>query len=210
MKKKASVKIERAWFEILQAVDAVERNAVMFNITEYLYTGHISDPNTYQSQDIILNMIKRGDKKRKDISDKRRKAGLKSARTRWGNSAVEKPKKEEAPKPQQPQPQQAAEKPSDMVEDKQIQTLLDSSMWIETLAMKFKITTEQVKEYIKHFAIDSNCRGATHNSERELKNHITNWISYQQQLNNNGYNKQDKRRGTEPTATSWEDYEGHF
>ena len=207
MKKKNSVKIERAWMKILQGLDPAKRANILYNITEYLFCGQITDKITYPEQDIILRMIKGEEIHKQRVSAKRKEAGRMGAQKRWGTET-----KAEVPQPQ-PTPQPTPEKPADMICDKQVQTLLDSSMWLETLAMKFKITTEQVKEYIKRFAIDSNCRGATHNNERELKNHVTNWISIQEQrktTNNDGRTDKDKRRGFGVTATSWEDYKGAF
>lgn len=201
--KKNSVKIERAWMKILQGLDPAKRANILYNITEYLFCGQITDKITYPEQDIILRMIKGEEIHKQRVSAKRKEAGRMGAQKRWGTET----------KAEVPQPQPIPEKPADIICDKQVQTLLDSSLWLETLAMKFKITTEQVKEYIKRFAIDSNCRGATHNSERELKNHVTNWISIQEQrktTNNDGRTDKDKRRGFGVTATSWEDYQGAF
>lgn len=203
--KKNSVKIERAWMKILQGLDPAKRANILYNITEYLFCGQITDKITYPEQDIILRMIKGEEIHKQRVSAKRKEAGRMGAQKRWGT--------ETKAEVSQPQPQPIPEKPADIICDKQVQTLLESSLWLETLAMKFKITTEQVKEYIKRFAIDSNCRGATHNSERELKNHVTNWISIQEQrktTNNDGRTDKDKRRGFGVTATSWEDYKGAF
>lgn len=215
--KKNSVKIERAWMKILQGLDPAKRANILYNITEYLFCGQITDKITYPEQDIILRMIKGEEIHKQRVSAKRKEAGRMGAQKRWGTETkAEVSQPQPQPTPQsiaQPTSQPIPEKPADIICDKQVQTLLDSSMWLETLAMKFKITTEQVKEYIKRFAIDSNCRGATHNSERELKNHVTNWISIQEQIkttNNDGRTDKDKRRGFGVTATSWEDYKGAF
>lgn len=227
---KNSVKIERQWMKILQGVPAEERAVILYNITEYLFCGEISDKKEYAAQTIILNMIAAENVHKQRVSAKRKEAGLKGAQKRWGEEktkAVKTAKVAKTAKPViQAEPQGSCQtlfdnskaresKPEDIIDNKTIETLQSSSIWLEQLAMKFKITTEEIKGYIKEFALDSNCRGATHNSERELKNHFVNWLQIRlkikKQENGNiqqGHN--DKRRGTEITATSWEDYEGAF
>lgn len=219
---KNSVKIERQWMKILQGVPAEERAVILYNITEYLFCGEISDKKEYAAQTIILNMIAAENAHKQRVSAKRKEAGMKGAQKRWGKEQAKAVKT--ANPVVQAEPQDSCQtlfdnsnaresKPEDIIDNKTIETLQSSSIWLEQLAMKFKITTEQVKEYIKRFAIDSNCRGATHNSERELKNHVTNWISIQEQrktTNNDGRTDKDKRRGFGVTATSWEDYKGAF
>lgn len=225
--KKNSVKIERAWMKILQGVPAEERAVILYNITEYLFCGEISDKKEYAAQTIILNMIAAENAHKQRVSAKRKEAGMKGAQKRWGKEqakAVKTAKVAKTAKPVvQAEPQGSCQtlfdnsnaresKPEDIIDNKTIETLQSSSIWLEQLAMKFKITTEEIKGYIKEFALDSNCRGATHNSERELKNHFVNWLQIRLKKENGniqqGHN--DKRRGTEITATSWEDYEGAF
>lgn len=227
---KNSVKIERQWMKILQGVPAEERAVILYNITEYLFCGEISDKKEYAAQTIILNMIAAENAHKQRVSAKRKEAGMKGAQKRWGKEqakAVKTAKVAKSAKPVvQAEPQGSCQtlfdnskarenKPEDIINNKTIETLQSSSIWLEQLAMKFKITIEEIKGYIKEFALDSNCRGATHNSERELKNHLVNWLQIRlkikKQENGNiqqGHN--DKRRGTEITATSWEDYEGAF
>lgn len=227
---KNSVKIERQWMKILQGVPAEERAVILYNITEYLFCGEISDKKEYAAQTIILNMIAAENAHKQRVSAKRKEAGMKGAQKRWGKEqakAVKTAKVAKSAKPVvQAKPQGSCQtlfdnskarenKPEDIINNKTIETLQSSSIWLEQLAMKFKITIEEIKGYIKEFALDSNCRGATHNSERELKNHLVNWLQIRlkikKQENGNiqqGHN--DKRRGTEITATSWEDYEGAF
>lgn len=216
--------------KILQGVPAEERAVILYNITEYLFCGEISDKKEYAAQTIILNMIAAENAHKQRVSAKRKEAGMKGAQKRWGKEqakAVKTAKVAKTAKPVvQAEPQGSCQtlfdnsnarenKPEDIIDNKTIETLQSSSIWLEQLAMKFKITTEEIKGYIKEFALDSNCRGATHNSERELKNHFVNWLQIRlkikKQENGNiqqGHN--DKRRGTEITATSWEDYEGAF
>lgn len=227
---KNSVKIERQWMKILQGVPAEERAVILYNITEYLFCGEISDKKEYAAQTIILNMIAAENAHKQRVSAKRKEAGMKGAQKRWGKEqakAVKTAKVAKSAKPVvQAEPQGSCQtlfdnskarenKPEDIINNKTIETLQSSSIWLEQLAMKFKITIEEIKGYITEFALDSNCRGATHNSERELKNHLVNWLQIRlkikKQENGNiqqGHN--DKRRGTEITATSWEDYEGAF
>lgn len=216
--------------KILQGVPAEERAVILYNITEYLFCGEISDKKEYAAQTIILNMIAAENAHKQRVSAKRKEAGMKGAQKRWGKEqakAVKTAKVAKSAKPVvQAEPQGSCQtlfdnskarenKPEDIINNKTIETLQSSSIWLEQLAMKFKITIEEIKGYIKEFALDSNCRGATHNSERELKNHLVNWLQIRlkikKQENGNiqqGHN--DKRRGTEITATSWEDYEGAF
>lgn len=220
---KNSVKIERQWIKILQGVPAEERAVILYNITEYLFCGEISDKKEYAAQTIILNMIAAENAHKQRVSAKRKEAGMKGAQKRWGK---EQAKTVKPTKPlEQAEPQGSCQtlfdnsnaresKPEDIIDNKTIETLQSSSIWLEQLAMKFKITTEDIKGYIKEFALDSNCRGATHNSERELKNHFVNWLQIRLKIKKENGNIQqghnDKRRGTEITATSWEDYEGAF
>lgn len=220
---KNSVKIERQWMKILQGVPAEERAVILYNITEYLFCGEISDKKEYAAQTIILNMIAAENAHKQRVSAKRKEAGMKGAQKRWGKEQAKAVKT--ANPVVQAEPQGSCQtlfdnsnaresKPEDIIDNKTIETLQSSSMWLEQLAMKFKITTEEIKGYIKEFALDSNCRGATHNSERELKNHFVNWLQIRLKIKKENGNIQqghnDKRRGTEITATSWEDYEGAF
>lgn len=226
---KNSVKIERQWMKILQGIPAEERAVILYNITEYLFCGEISDKKEYAAQTIILNMIAAENAHKQRVSAKRKEAGMKGAQKRWGKEqakAVKTAKVAKTAKPVvQAEPQGSCQtlfdnsnaresKPEDIIDNKTIETLQSSSIWLEQLAMKFKITTEEIKGYIKEFALDSNCRGATHNSERELKNHFVNWLQIRLKIKKENGNIQqghnDKRRGTEITATSWEDYEGAF
>lgn len=226
---KNSVKIERQWMKILQGVPAEERAVILYNITEYLFCGEISDKKEYAAQTIILNMIAAENAHKQRVSAKRKEAGMKGAQKRWGKEqakAVKTAKVAKTAKPVvQAEPQGSCQtlfdnsnaresKPEDIIDNKTIETLQSSSIWLEQLAMKFKITTEEIKGYIKEFALDSNCRGATHNSERELKNHFVNWLQIRLKIKKENGNIQqghnDKRRGTEITATSWEDYKGAF
>lgn len=227
---KNSVKIERQWMKILQGVPAEERAVILYNITEYLFCGEISDKKEYAAQTIILNMIAAENAHKQRVSAKRKEAGMKGAQKRWGKEqakAVKTAKVAKTAKPVvQAEPQGSCQtlfdnsnaresKPEDIINNKTIETLQSSSIWLEQLAMKFKITIEEIKGYITEFALDSNCRGATHNSERELKNHLVNWLQIRlkikkQENGNIQQGHKDKRRGTEITATSWEDYEGAF
>lgn len=220
---KNSVKIERQWMKILQGVPAEERAVILYNITEYLFCGEISDKKEYAAQTIILNMIAAENAHKQRVSAKRKEAGMKGAQKRWGKEQAKAVKTANAVVQAEPQgscqtlfdnSNARESKPEDIIDNKTIETLQSSSIWLEQLAMKFKITTEEIKEYIKEFALDSNCRGATHNSERELKNHFVNWLQIRLKIKKENGNIQqghnDKRRGTEITATSWEDYEGAF
>ena len=91
--------------------------------------------------------------------------------------------------------------------------LKKSEIWIEQVAMKFRVPIERIVSEIDDFALDCDCRGKEHNRLNDTKQHFCDWLRLKIERENNVTDKsksENKRRGTEVTATSWQDYEGAF
>ena len=98
-----------------------------------------------------------------------------------------------------------------------IAELKDSPLWLEQMAMKFHLSSNELTKRLNDFSLDLKCRGTEHRNLTDTKRHFCDWLRIQiqtekrqQQDETNRRNNQDKRRGAEVTATSAEDYEGAF
>jgi len=98
----------------------------------------------------------------------------------------------------------------------EIQQLRSSPLWLENVAMRFKLSIEQVDQRISDFMIDCRSRGTEkHESIQEAKRHFNDWLriqlNVQNQVNNGNDRKtSDKRRATKDIAATTEDFSTSF
>ncbi len=99
-----------------------------------------------------------------------------------------------------------------------IDELKGSQSWLELMAMRYHLKgVDDVRKWIDEFSIEQQCRGVEHTDVNDFRKHFNDWlrIVLSNEKKGNGYaeNRQrtdDKRRGTEISATSGQDYEGQF
>lgn len=97
-----------------------------------------------------------------------------------------------------------------------IEELKKSQIWIEQMAMRFHIPIDEIVRRLDDFALDCDCRGTEHQDFNDTRRHFNDWLRIQleaEKRKNNVSDRQkseNKRRGSDVTATSAEDYEGAF
>ena len=97
-----------------------------------------------------------------------------------------------------------------------IEELKQSEIWLEQMQMRFRLNADELKEKLDIFALDCRCRGTEHKNLNETRRHFNDWLRIQiesQNRNNNEANRrkpENKRRGSDVTATKAEDYDGAF
>ena len=97
-----------------------------------------------------------------------------------------------------------------------IEELKQSEIWLEQMQMRFRMNADEIKEKLDVFALDCQCRGTEHKNLNETRRHFNDWLRIQiesQNRNNNETNRrkpENKRRGSDVTATKAEDYNGAF
>lgn len=98
-----------------------------------------------------------------------------------------------------------------------IEELKRSHIWLEQMAMRFHITMDEVVKRLDDFALDLNCRGTEHRDFNDVRRHYNDWLRIQLEAEKRKQNyvsdrqkSENKRRGSDVTATSAEDYEGAF
>lgn len=102
-----------------------------------------------------------------------------------------------------------AERPAVLPSDKsepsiaeEIQQMKDSPVWLESVAMRFQMTVEQVKEKLSEFLIDCKARGNNgHSTMQDAQMHFCNWLIIQIDIQNktqrnNGTNSRYNREST--------------
>lgn len=100
--------------------------------------------------------------------------------------------------------------------DEFIVELKQSEIWLEQMQMRFRMNADEIKEKLDIFALDCRCRGTEHRNLNETRRHFNDWLRIQiesQNRNNNDATRrkqENKRRGSDVTATSAEDYDGAF
>ncbi|MBQ7462448.1 MAG: DUF4373 domain-containing protein [Bacteroidaceae bacterium] len=96
----------------------------------------------------------------------------------------------------------------------EVQKLLSSQEWMESVAMRFKLTIQQVEEHLADFAIDCRSRGTEkHDSIQEAKRHFNDWLRIQLREQENGTankEKSDKRRPSKGVTSRTEDFSTTF
>lgn len=97
-----------------------------------------------------------------------------------------------------------------------IEELKNSQIWLEQMAMRFHISIDEIVRRLDDFALDCDCRGTEHQDFNDTRRHYNDWLRIQleaEKRKNNVSDRQkseNKRRGSDVTATSAEDYEGSF
>lgn len=97
-----------------------------------------------------------------------------------------------------------------------IEELKKSQIWLEQMAMRFHISIDEIVRRLDDFALDCDCRGTEHQDFNDTRRHFNDWLRIQleaEKRKNNVSDRQkseNKRRGSDVTATSAEDYEGAF
>ena len=97
-----------------------------------------------------------------------------------------------------------------------IEELKNAQIWLEQMAMRFRIPIDEIVRRLDDFALDCDCRGTEHQDFNDTRRHFNDWLRIQleaEKRKNNVSDRQkseNKRRGSDVTATSAEDYEGAF
>lgn len=97
-----------------------------------------------------------------------------------------------------------------------IEELKNAQIWLEHMAMRFHIPIDEIVRRLDDFALDCDCRGTEHQDFNDTRRHFNDWLRIQleaEKRKNNVSDRQkseNKRRGSDVTATSAEDYEGAF
>ena len=97
-----------------------------------------------------------------------------------------------------------------------VEELKQSEIWLEQMQMRFRLNADEIKEKLDIFALDCRCRGTEHKNLNETRRHFNDWLRIQiesQNRNNNEANRrkpENKRRGSDVTASKAEDYDGAF
>ena len=97
-----------------------------------------------------------------------------------------------------------------------IEELKNAQIWLEQMAMRFHIPIDEIVRRLDDFALDCDCRGTEHQDFNDTRRHFNDWLRIQleaEKRKNNVSDRQkseNKRRGSDVTATSVEDYEGAF
>ena len=97
-----------------------------------------------------------------------------------------------------------------------IEELKQSEIWLEQMQMRFRLNADEIKDKLDTFALDCRCRGTEHKNLNETRRHFNDWLRIQiesQNRNSNEANRrkpENKRRGSDVTATKAEDYDGAF
>ena len=100
--------------------------------------------------------------------------------------------------------------------DEFIEELKQSEIWLEQMQMRFRMNADEIKDKLDVFALDCRCRGTEHKNLNETRRHFNDWLRIQiesQNRNNNEANKrksENKRRGSDVTASKAEDDDGAF
>ena len=103
-------------------------------------------------------------------------------------------------------------------EQKFIEELKNSQTWLELIAMRFSLKdVDEVRKWLDDFYLEIGCKGTEHQNLNDIRSHFHDWLrirlSNGKKENENAANRkgdENKRRGSEVTASSGEDYEGEF
>ena len=97
-----------------------------------------------------------------------------------------------------------------------IDELKQSEIWLEQMQMRFKLNADEIKDKLDMFALDCRCRGTEHNNLNDTRRHFNDWLRIQIESQNRNSNEatkrkpENKRRGSDVTASKAEDYDGAF
>ena len=103
-------------------------------------------------------------------------------------------------------------------EQKFIDELKNSKTWLELIAMRFHLNgIDDVRKWLDDFSLEIGCKGTVHQNLNDIRSHFHDWLrirlSNEKKETENDTNRQgseSKRRGSEVTASSGQDYEGKF
>lgn len=103
-------------------------------------------------------------------------------------------------------------------EQKFIDELKNSQTWLELIAMRFQLNgIEDVRKWLDDFSLEIGCKGTVHQNLNDIRSHFHDWLrirlSNEKKETENAANRkgsENKRRGSEVTASSGQDYEGDF
>lgn len=100
--------------------------------------------------------------------------------------------------------------------DEFVEELKQSEIWLEQMQMRFRMNADEIKEKLDIFALDCQCRGTEHKNLNDTRRHFNDWLRIMiesQNRNNNDATRrkqENKRRGSDVTASKAEDYDGAF
>ena len=103
-------------------------------------------------------------------------------------------------------------------EQKFIDELKNSQTWLELIAMRFHLNgVDDVRKWLDDFSLEIGCKGTVHQNLNDIRSHFHDWLrirlSNEKKETENAANRkgdENKRRGSEVTASSGQDYEGKF
>lgn len=103
-------------------------------------------------------------------------------------------------------------------EQKFIDELKNSQTWLELIAMRFHLNgIDDVRKWLDDFSLEIGCKGTVHQNLNDIRSHFHDWLrirlSNEKKETENDTNRkgsENKRRGSEVTASSGQDYEGKF
>ena len=103
-------------------------------------------------------------------------------------------------------------------EQKFIDELKNSQTWLELIAMRFHLNgIDDVRKWLDDFSLEIGCKGTVHQNLNDIRSHFHDWLrirlsNEKKETENDTNRKRDenKRRGSEVTASSGQDYEGKF
>lgn len=176
----------------LRYFDAVKRRAKVDAIREYLLVDVTKLTNVTL---VSLDQSRNGNQKR-------------------GERSVE---TEEKPASQSHKPLSTVDvTPPDTVEA-EISQLMTRDVWIESVAMRFHLGVEQIRQRLRDFAIDCRARGTEkHNGMNDAQRHFNDWLriqlNFEQQKSNinDDKNEKSRRRPNNLVTAGAEDYKRTF
>ena len=97
-----------------------------------------------------------------------------------------------------------------------VEELKQSEIWLEQMQMRFRMNADEIKDKLDMFALDCRCRGTEHKNLNDTRRHFNDWLRIQIESQNRNSNEatrrkpENKRRGSDVTATKAEEYDGAF
>ena len=97
-------------------------------------------------------------------------------------------------------------------EEEFLYDMMNNQSWLESMAMRFKLSIAEIIKKVQEFEIDLQCTATTHNNDAEAKKHFNNWLRIQlqqQTKQNNGTTKSKSNNFTDDEllnaiAQGWE------
>ena len=99
-------------------------------------------------------------------------------------------------------------------EQKFIDELKNSQTWLELIAMRFHLNgVDDVRKWLDDFSLEIGCKGTVHQNLNDIRSHFHDWLRIRlsnEKKETDRQGSESKRRGSEVTASSGQDYEGKF